>query len=200
MTAIDWREIHARLEKAKLALQQAGAPGPEETERILSSRARALAQEGTRAHAPQDVLEIVAFTVAGENYGVESAYVREVYALKALTRLPGTPPFVLGIVNLRGRILSVVDIKKFFDLPDKGLSDLNKLVILGNDAMTFGVLADAIEGIRQISLSELQPSLPAPAGVRGDYVRGVSGERLVVLAAERLLSDPKLLVQQKAEV
>jgi purine-binding chemotaxis protein CheW len=175
------------------------APASEETLAILRARARALAQARAPAGALEQELEVVAFTVAGESYGIESAFVREVVRLKSLAELPGLPRFLRGIVNLRGRIVSVMDIRKFFGLPDKGLSDLNKLVVVGSEAMVFAILADAIEGMRRLSPSELQPALPAP-GVRRDYVRGMSGERLVVLAAERLLSDPKLLVQQTTQI
>ena len=200
MSAVNWAEIHARLAEARLALEQAASPGAQEQLKVLRSRARALAQQRASVRAAEDTLELVVFTVAGESYGIASAHVREVYPLKALSPLPGTPAFMRGIANLRGRIIAVVDIKKFFDLPDRGLSDLNKLVVVGSEAMVFAILADAIQGIRRLPQSELQPPVPGAAGARSDYVRGISTDRLVVLAAERLLSDPKLLIEQKTEI
>lgn len=122
---------------------------------------------------------------------------REVYPLEELTPLPCTPPFVLGIVNLRGEILSVIDIKKFFDLPEKGLTDLNKVIVLEFEDMAFGIVADAISGVRRISRAAIQPSLPTLTGIREDYLQGVTAERVVVLDAEKLLNDEKLIVNEQ---
>jgi purine-binding chemotaxis protein CheW len=198
-TALDWSEIHRRVETAQAALERGLRPTAEEKRAILKERAKALAREPKENEAAEAQLEIVEFLLDYERYGIESSYVREVHPLKELTPLPGTPPFVLGIINVRGRILSVVDIKKFFDLPEKGLTDLNKVIILQSDEMEFGVLADVILGVRTIPLGELQPSLPTLTGIREDYLRGVTGERVVILDAEKLLSDPKMIVHQDVE-
>jgi len=116
-----------------------------------------------------------------------------------LTPLPGTPVFVLGIINIRGEILSVIDIKKFFELPDKGLTDLNKVIVLQSENMLFGILADTIVGARQIPLTAIQPSLPTLTGIREEYLKGVTAERTVVLDAEKLLADEKITVQEQVE-
>ena len=104
-------------------------------------------------------MEIVEFLLARERYGIEASYVREVYPLNDLTPVPCVPPFVLGIINVRGQIISVIDIKKFFDLPEKGLGDLNKVIIIESDDMEFGILADEIVGIGKLRQEELQASL-----------------------------------------
>src|SRR3990172_4176155 len=154
---------------------------------ILKARAKALAREGKDKEAPEESIEVVEFLLAYERYGIESSYVREVYPLKELTPLPCTPPFVLGIINVRGQILSVIDIKKFFDLPEKGLTNLNKAIILHNDNMELGILADIILGVRSIPLEEIQPSLPTLTGIREEYLKGVTRWRVVILDAEKLL-------------
>ena len=101
---------------------------------------------------------------------------------------------------MRGQIVSVIDIKKFFDLPEKGLTDLNKVMILHNDAMEFGVLADAILGVRRVGLREIQPSLSTLTGVREQFLKGVTGERLVILDAEKLLADKTIVVHEEVEL
>lgn len=194
--AIDWREVHQRLEAARVASERAWAPDAEEAKRILKARAKALARETGKAEAA-DALELVEFLLAHERYAVESRYVREVYPLENLTPLPCTPAFVLGIVNMRGEILSVIDIKKFFDLPEKGLTDLNKVIVLQSGNMLFGILADAILGVRRIPIAEIQPSLPTLTGIREKYLRGVTPERTVVLDAEKLLTDETIIVQEQ---
>ena len=193
----DWRGIRSRLEAAREAAERGWQPGPEETKEILKARARALAREVEAPQEATEAIEVIEFVVARERYAVESAYVREIYPLNDLTPLPCTPRFVLGIVNVRGQILSVIDIKKFFDLPEKGLSDLNKVVILRSEAMEFGVLADSIAGTRVLPVHELQPSLPTLTGIREEYLRGVTADRTAILDAGKLLSDPKIVVHEQ---
>jgi len=195
--SIDWREIERRMGAMRVAIEHAWTPAPEEAKRILKARAQALAREPEPAEAADAHIEIVEFILAYERYAVETHYVREVYPLENLTPLPCTPGFVLGIVNVRGEILSVIDIKKFFDLPEKGLTDLNKVIVLQAGNMLFGILADAIVGVRHIPLTDIQPSLPTLTGVREEYLKGVTPERLVVLDAEKLLTDEGIVVQEQ---
>jgi purine-binding chemotaxis protein CheW len=191
--SIDWNEIRRRVEAAGEALALR-----EGTASILKARARALAQEPAQAGA-QEFLEIIEFRLASETYGLESTFVREVYPLKDITPLPGAPPFVLGIANVRGQILSVVDLKKFFHLPDKGLGQLNQLIILRNEQMEFGILADAILGARPIALDVIQASPPTVSGIGADYLRGVTAEHVILLDADKILSDEKIIVRQEAD-
>ncbi len=180
------------------APQGGRTPSPEEQRLIFRERALALAREPEKEEAASERLEVVEFLLAYERYGIESSYIREVYPLKDLTPLPGTPSFVLGIMNVRGKILSVIDIRKFFDLPQKGLTDLNKVIIMHDEAMEFGILADAILGVRLIPVRELQPSLPTLTEVRADYLKGVTEERLVVLDGGAILSDRRIVVHEEA--
>ena len=166
-----------------------------EKARILKERARVLAKRGAAAEEDGAYLEVVEFMLAHERYALELVHIREVYPLKELTPLPGTPAFVLGIINVGGRILSVIDIKRFFELPEKGLTNLNKVIILQSDEMEFGILADEILGTERISESAIQRSLPTLTGVRADYLKGVTGDRVVILDGEKLLSDEKIVVQ-----
>jgi len=169
-----------------------------ELSRILKERARALAREPKREEV-EERIEVVEFLLAYERYAIESRYVREVYPVKEIAPVPCTPPFVLGIINVRGQILSVIDIKKFFDLPERGLTDLNKVVIVRAGEIELGILADVILGVRSISVQEIQTSLPTLTDIRSDYLRGVTKERLVVLAAEKILLDKRIVVREQFE-
>ena len=195
--SIDWREVERRLEAARVAIERIWAPTAEDTQRILKERAQTLAQEPARAEAVDEGIEVVEFLLAHERYAVASEHVRKVYPLEDIAPLPCTPAFVLGIVNVRGEILSVIDIKKFFDLPEKGLTDLNKVIVLESEDMVFGIVADAISGVRRIQRAGIQPSLPTLTGIREDYLLGVTAERVVILDAEKLLADEKLIVQEQ---
>jgi len=173
------------------------SPQPQQSQSKLKARALALAQPPEQVMRTE-CLEVVTFLLAYETYGIETVCTRAVYPLKDLTQLPCTPSFVAGIVNVRGQIISVIDIKMFFDLPEKGLTDLNKLIILSNGMMEFGILADAILDVRNIPLEKIQfGGLPTLTGIHKDYLRGVTADGLVILDAAKLLTDCNLIVHEK---
>jgi purine-binding chemotaxis protein CheW len=166
---------------------------------ILRARARALARPPQRTAAAEVTLEVLEFRLAQERYALETRYVQEVYPLKNLTPLPCTPPFVLGIINVRGRIVPVLDVKKFFDLTEQGLTDLHRIILIRGNHLELGLLADVIVGVRTIAVDNLQPSLPTLTGIRSEYLKGVTTERLVVLDLARILADPKIIVHEEVE-
>ncbi len=194
---IDWSEVHQRLENARRILEQDTVASAQESHTIL--RARAHVPAGTAAcDRRAEFLEIIEFRLVSETYGFESAFVREAYPLKDFTPLPGVPPFVLGIANVRGQILSIIDLKKFFDLPEEGLGQLNKLIILRDEQMEFGILADEILGARSIALDAIQAAPPTISGIGAEYLRGVTAERVIILDGEKILNDERIIVHQQA--
>jgi purine-binding chemotaxis protein CheW len=166
---------------------------------ILKARAKVLARPPESYQQTEAALEVIEFGLAQERYAIPTAAVREVYPLKELTPLPCVPPFVVGISNVRGQILPVIDIKKLFDLPQQGITDLHKVIIVGNDEIELGVLADVIVGLRKIPNNALQPSLPTLTGLREEYLKGVTADRLVVLDVAKILADPKIIVNEDAD-
>ena len=152
-----------------------------------------------RLPAADTMLELLEFRLAKERYAVETRHVQEVHPLRELTPLPGTPAFLLGIVNVRSRILPVLDLKKFFDLPEQGLTDLHRIILVRGNDLELGLLADVVVGVRSVPAASLQPSLPTLTGIRADYLKGVTDERLVVLDLERILADPKIVVHEEVD-
>ena len=94
-----------------------------------------------------EVLELVGFVLAGERYGIESRFVREVARLTRFTPVPGTPAFVLGVTNLRGEILALFDLRHLLGIVTEGVTDLGRIVVLGEHRREFGLLADAASDI-----------------------------------------------------
>src|SRR3972149_1961918 len=196
-TVIDWNQVHHRIETAQVAIERGLTPTLEEQKKILKARAKALAQEPKGKEVAQENIEVVEFLLAYEKYGIESSYVREVYPLKELTPVPCTPPFVFGIINVRGQILPVIDLRKFFELPENGLNVMNRAIIVNDGRMEFGILADAVLEVHSIPLREIQPPLPTLTGTRAEDIRGVTKERLAVLDIEKILSDKKIIVHEE---
>ncbi|MGA8754519.1 chemotaxis protein CheW [Candidatus Deferrimicrobium sp.] len=168
-------------------------------EAILKERAVKIGRAPDRAVAAGDRLEVVEFLLMPERFAVESRYVQEICPLKEISLLPCVPLFVAGIMNVRGRIVPVVDIRRFFEFPLKGLTDLNRVIVLASGDTEFGILADAIHGIRHIFAERLQSSLPTLTGIREEYLKGVTGDGLVVLDGAKLLSDSRIFVNDEVD-
>jgi purine-binding chemotaxis protein CheW len=194
---LDWEGLHRRLDDSQAALKRILSPGPKEKRETLRARARSLAAWGKiEATSPALLLDVVEFVLGPEHYGIELRHIREIHPLSEFTPLPCTPAFVLGLVNVRGQILSIINIKKLFDLAEKGLTDLNKIIIVHTRHMELGILADAILGTRSIALEELHSALPTQTGIRAEYLKGITKDPLVVLDVEKILADEKILVNE----
>jgi len=190
------------LARLRQRLEAAGTGGgreltPDEKKGILHKRAKAMAKQTEPDQDAGQCLDILEFRLTYETYAIEMRWVVETYPLRELTPLPCTPSFVAGIINVRGRILSVLDIRKFFDLPEKGLTDLNKVIIVHDGGMEFGILADEILGTRSIPLAEVQPPLPTLTGIREEYLKGLTRERTAILDGKRLLGDKNIVVHEE---
>lgn len=168
---------------------------PKETIQKLQERAKRLARESTTRNETGNTFTVVEFSINSECYAIELVHIREIFPLKELTEIPGVPPFIRGVVNMRGQIISVVDIRQFFDLPAKGFSDLSRIIVLRSPEMEYGILADAILGIRTIPESETVPGLPTLTGIRQDFLKAITQDQTVILDGKKLLSDPKMVVQ-----
>jgi purine-binding chemotaxis protein CheW len=155
-----------------------------ELQSLLKMRAVAMAKEAGQKKKILTIMEVIEFTLATESYGIESAFVRKVYPLKDYTPLPGVPSFILGL-------------KKLFNLPDKGLGELSKVIILNNEKMEFGILADEVNRTKVIYLEELLPVPPTVTGIGEEYLKGVTKDRLIILNTEKLLMDKNIIVDDK---
>ena len=172
---------------------------PEEKKTVLRARAKILAQEPEKTNKTEQYLDVLAFLLAQEEYAVETRFIGEVYPLNELTPLPCTPRHILGIINIRGQILTIIDMKKFFNLPEKGITNLNRVIVVRGEDITLGILADEIVGIRNIPENGLNPPLPTIAGIHAGYIKGITGAGLILLDMERLLTDKQLIVHEEVE-
>jgi purine-binding chemotaxis protein CheW len=198
-TGIDWTDIHQRLEAVSETRENGNSNCGQDAREILKERAAALATPVFREDIEGEKVEVLGFLLSGESYAIEGAFIRETLALVEFTPLFCTPPFVLGITNVRGRIVSVIDMRIFFDLPAGGLSDLNRLIIVSDGCMEFGILADSIIGMKFLPVQELQAPAATLTGIRDEFLRGVTGDRLALLDMGRILADKRLIVHDEVE-
>lgn len=164
------------------------------TEQILKHRAQRLAKPISDENTYVTKMTVVKFRIAHEIYALALKRIRIIHPLKSLTFIPGTPDFIRGVINLRGEIISVIDLKVFFDLPDQEFTNLSQVIILTSDKMEFGILSDEILGMAEISKNDIHLSLPTLTGIRADYLKGVTGNGIVVLDDEKLLTDEKMCI------
>jgi len=162
---------------------------------ILRARAEQLARPPEATAQGTHILEILEFTLGKERFAFASSCVREVFPLTEITPLPGLPAHVLGVVNVRGRILSVMDIRRLLEFGNVGLTNLNKAIILHHGDMELAVLADEVTGVYAIDVDEGQHTLPTLSLSQEAFLYGVTKDRVVVLDAEKLLASKDLLVK-----
>jgi purine-binding chemotaxis protein CheW len=188
-----WTQVHERLAEFERRLLEGFAMAPEQWAARLRERTRQWAC-AEQVEAPEDELEVLTFSLGNELYAIGSEHVAQVLPLNQYTPLPGTPAYVLGIVNVRGRIVSVLDLRVLFELPIGGLAERSFLLILHSAEMEFGLLIDRILGIGKIQREALQKDVANLSGVRANYLLGVTCEQCTVLDGARLLGDPNLRV------
>lgn len=177
-------------DKKREAAEQAGA--------ILRQRAARLAYRPPPG-ADAEVMEVIEFGLADERYALQASRVHDVQPLRELNPLPCTPSFLRGLVNVRGRLVPVIDLKRFFGLPERGITDLHRVLLLRTPELEIGLLADTVEGVHSLDLQHIQPSLPTLTGIRDEFLRGVTADRLVILDAEAILADPRIIVDEEVE-
>lgn len=164
---------------------------------ILRKRAQLLAREPAPEEDPQGFMNILEFILANERYALEISYITEILKLKELSALPSAPPFVLGIINVRGEILSIIDLKTFFNLPAKGLSNFARVIRIRYEAVEFGILADVVNHISSIPISDIQPCPPTLSDGKSEYLKGVGKNHLIILDGQKILTDKKLVINDQ---
>ena len=164
---------------------------------ILETRARALAhQEATDETFLGEATLI--FQIGDGRYGVSARLIREVQPLTSYTPLPSTPPFVLGLINLRGRLLAALDIRPLLGSPVASPRPGAALLIVSAGGVEVGLLADEVIEIRRCA-TRLSPALTSAEGQVDAWVRGIDSGLTVLLDLALLLTDSRLIVNNAGD-
>lgn len=195
--SIDWQEARSRLALAAAGIERANRPPAKAVEEMLASRARELARPPQCEPRTTEPPNVVAFTLGAERYGIEMQWIREVVGCSDLARVPGAPAFIAGIINYRGEIVAVVDLRQLFGIASRGLVDMSRVIVVGNERVEFGILASRALEVAAVWPEELSrtPS-DSVAGIGAELVKGVARDGLVVLDGQKLLSDSRLFVNE----
>jgi purine-binding chemotaxis protein CheW len=191
---ISWDRTRARLAAAEQMMREATRPSPARARVLLEGRARQLAEPLPEPPRPGELLDVAVFSLARERYAIETRILREIVRFVDFTPVPGAADFLVGVTNVRGEILPVVDLRRFFGLPDRGLTDQSRVLVLGHDRRDLGVLADETHEVVNLRADAIfPPSSVAPSSGR-PYIRGFTAEAVVVLDGDKLLRDPRLVI------
>ncbi len=191
---IDWTKLRERLARAVAATEEALQPSPERARQIMDARARALAQRPAQETDSGEKLQLVTFTLGAERYAIETRYLREVIHLVDVTPVPGAPDFVIGLANLRGEVLALFDLVRFFDIAKEQRPKGSQAIVLGIESAEFGVPVDAVHGTVELPVKGLIEPTGAAAGPQRDCQRGVTEDALIVIDGAALLADRRLFI------
>ena len=150
--------------------------------------ARSLAHEPRRAH--EELLQLVGFHVGGAEFGIDILRVQEIIRAQQLTRVPNSPEFMEGVMNLRGKIIPVIALRKRFGLEEAPPDKQNRIVVVEIQGTVLGFIVDAVSEVLRIPADTVEPP-PRLGLVEREYVSGVGklGDRLLILLdADRLMS------------
>jgi len=165
---------------------------------ILQERAVLLAVDASvNSSEVIDYLNVVEFLLTPERYGIESQLISEVLLLKELAPIPGAPTFVAGVTNIRGKIVSMINLKAFLGLVSKGITELNKTIIIQHNGIEFGIIADAITGTRSIDSKSLRAAPVTLKGKGAAFVKGIAPDGMILLDGIKLISETTIIVNQK---
>jgi purine-binding chemotaxis protein CheW len=130
-----------------------------------------------------DILQLVSFCIGKEEYGVDILRVQEINRTMEVTRVPNSPHYVEGVINLRGKVIPVIDLRARFGMPKKDWDKSTRIVVVELQGVTVGFVVDSVNEVLRIPRSVTEPPPMFAAGGNSDYITGVGklDDRLLIL-------------------
>ncbi|MCL1790420.1 MAG: chemotaxis protein CheW [Peptococcaceae bacterium] len=137
--------------------------------------------------------QLVTFRLGTEEFGIEIIKVQEIIRIPPITRVPQAPSYIDGVINLRGNVISVVNLRRRFGLPDdtQEENDVNRIVVLKENKHEFGIRVDAVQEVLQLQDMDLEAPPSVSVGIDASFIRGigkVDDRLLIFLRQENILS------------
>lgn len=204
--AFDWDSIRQRIASASAALEKSEETAPEVMEQVWARRAERLAQAPVKRDEGEQI-QLILLRLGREVYGLDVQHVFDIRPVEpqSVTRVPRVPEWVAGVVNLRGRVFSMVDLQRFLGLERTDSADdggtTRNLVVVETPDMELALLADQVLPMETVSVSQIQEATGVVRGIRAEYLRGIaersSGGSIVILDLPALLADKQLIVHEE---
>lgn len=138
-------------------------------------------QSGTASGT--EILQLVSFCIGDEEYGVDILRVQEINRTMEVTRVPNSPPYVEGVINLRGRVIPVVDLRVRFGMPKKNWDNSTRIVVVELQGVIVGFVVDSVKEVLRIPRNVTEPPPNLATGASAEYIIGVGKleDRLLIL-------------------
>ncbi|MGM0429456.1 MAG: chemotaxis protein CheW [Pseudomonadota bacterium] len=157
----------------------------------MSKDNRAIKNE-TDVDSNDEVLQWVTFQLDQETYGINVMQVQEVLRYSEIAPVPGAPNYVLGIINLRGNVVTVIDTRLRFGLPPTEVTDNSRIVIIESEQQVIGILVDSVAEVVYLKTSEIDSAPNVGTDESARFIQGVSnrdGELLILVDLDKMLTD-----------
>ncbi|MBX9655324.1 chemotaxis protein CheW [bacterium] len=146
---------------------------------------------GTSARSEEAASQqVVGFHLAGEEYGIEITKIQEIILPGEITRIPQVPHFIEGLINLRGSVIPIIDLRKRFNLPSSERTDQTRIVVVNVGEKTIGVVVDAVTQVIRINRNQIEPTPPTVSAAGNEHIAGlakVEHRMLILLEIDKLL-------------
>ncbi len=143
-----------------------------------------------------ELLQLVAFQLGGEDFGVDIMQVQEIIRMPEITRIPQSPDYVGGVINLRGKIIVVINLGMRFGLASKELDDDSRIIVVEVDNHVLGMVVDSVSEVLRLPSADVEPAPELiKAKINAEYLKGVGklGNRLLILLdLEKVLTDEEI--------
>jgi purine-binding chemotaxis protein CheW len=139
-----------------------------------------------------EIMQWVTFRLGEEKYGINVMQVQEVLRVTEIAPVPGAPSYVLGIINLRGNVVTVIDMRNRFGLMSKETDDSSRVVIIETEAHIIGILVDSVAEVVEMKASEIENAPNVGNEESSKYIEGVTSrgnELLILVDLNKFLSD-----------
>lgn len=145
-------------------------------------------------------IKVIVFRLKNEEYGVDVNQVRSIERMEHITRVPNTPAFVKGVINLRGVVVPIIDLRNRFGIENQEYDDATRIIIVNVDEMEVGLIVDAANDVIDIPVSAIEPPPKVVGGVEAIYLRGVaklSNHLLILLNLDKVLNPDEVKELEK---
>lgn len=138
-----------------------------------------------------ELLQLVGFKLGAEEYGIDILLVQEINRMLGITKVPRSPDYVKGVINLRGRIIPIISLRKRFNLPEKETDKSTRIIVADIGGRVVGMVVDSVNEVLRLPKDTVEPPPPLVAGAHSDYINGVGKLKdrlLILLDLTKLLS------------